>query len=80
MSARDLKEDIERVRRLIREEQEKFGPPGKNYLFESVDEELAEYLDEVRLGRGLQNLARTTRKSRMSNVYSLRIYDTELRV
>ena len=51
MSARDLKEDIERVRRLIREEQEKFGPPGKNYLFESVDEELAEYLDEVRLGK-----------------------------
>ena len=51
MSARDLKEDIERIRRLIREEQEKFGPPGKNYLFESVDEELAEYLDEVRLGK-----------------------------
>ena len=51
MSARDLKEDIERVRRLIREEQEKFGPPGKNYLFESVDEELAEYLDAVRLGK-----------------------------
>ena len=50
MSAKDLKEDIERVRLLIKEEQERLDPAGKNYLFESVDEELAHYLEKVRLG------------------------------
>lgn len=50
MSASDLKEDMERVRREVKEEQERLKKPGKNYLFQGVDEELRAYLDQVRLG------------------------------
>lgn len=51
MSARDLKEDIERINNQIREERQKLGKPGKNYLFQHADEELAGYLDDVRMGK-----------------------------
>ena len=51
MSAADLREDIERVGRQIEEEQGRLPRPGKNYLFQDVDKELAEYLEKVRLGK-----------------------------
>ena len=51
MSAADLREDIERIGRQIEEEQGRLPRPGKNYLFQDVDKELAEYLEKVRLGK-----------------------------
>ena len=52
MSARELKEEIERVNKEIREEYEgQISRNGnKNYLFDYLPEELAEHLREVRLG------------------------------
>lgn len=51
MSASDLREDIERVGRQIEEEKGRLPRPGKNYLFQDVDQDLAEYLEKVRLGK-----------------------------
>ncbi len=51
MSAGDLREDIERVGRQIEEEQGRLPKPGKNLLFQDVDRDLAEYLEQVRLGK-----------------------------
>ena len=51
MSASDLKEDVLRVNELIREEKGNLKQPGKNYLFQGADEAIAEYLEDVRLGR-----------------------------
>ena len=51
MSSADLREDIERIGRQIEEEQGRLPRPGKNYLFQDVDKELAEYLEKVRLGK-----------------------------
>ena len=51
MSAKDLKEEIEWTNRLIREEKERLGTPGKNYLFQNTGEELGSYLEDIRLGR-----------------------------
>lgn len=51
MSAKDLKEDIEWTNHLIREEKARLGTSGKHYLFQGADQELNDYLEEVRLGR-----------------------------
>ena len=51
MAANDLKEDIMRVGRQIEEERGNLPKPGKNYLFTNVEDELAEYLEAVRLGK-----------------------------
>ena len=51
MSARDLKEEVAWANEQIREEKAKLGKNGKNYLFHGADEELAAYLEDVRLGR-----------------------------
>ena len=55
LSARDLKEEVEYVNALIAEEKERMttGPKnsGKNYLLSHADEEMREYLEDVRLGR-----------------------------
>ncbi len=51
MSARDLKEEVAWVNEQIREEKAKLEKSGKNYLFHGADEELAAYLEDVRLGR-----------------------------
>lgn len=51
MSAKDLREDVERVGRQIEEEQGKLPRPGKNYLFQDVEQDLAEYLEKIRLGQ-----------------------------
>ncbi len=50
MSAADLREDIERVGRQIEEERGNLPRPGKNYLFQDVDQDLKEYLEKLRLG------------------------------
>ncbi len=55
MSAKDLKEEVEYVNRLIDEEKKKLregpGRSGKNYLLSHADHETKEYLEEVRLGK-----------------------------
>ena len=51
ISAREFQEEIEITRRQIREEYEKRKENGKNYLFDHMDEALAEEMEEVRLGR-----------------------------
>ena len=51
MSAADLREDIERIGRQIEEEQGRLPRPGKNYLFQDVDKELAEYLERYGWGK-----------------------------
>lgn len=51
MSARDLKEEVTWINEQIREEKAKLEKSGKNYLFHGADEELAAYLEDVRLGR-----------------------------
>ncbi len=51
MSANDLEEDMERVSRQIEEDRGNLVKPGKNYLFAGVEKDLAEYLEQVRLGK-----------------------------
>ena len=51
MSASDLAEDMERVSRQIEEDRGNLVKPGKHYLFAGVEKDLAEYLEQVRLGR-----------------------------
>ncbi|MBR5509276.1 MAG: TetM/TetW/TetO/TetS family tetracycline resistance ribosomal protection protein [Lachnospiraceae bacterium] len=51
MSARELKEEIDRINKEIREEYVEQFPRSKNYLFDYLPEELAKQLDEVRLGK-----------------------------
>ncbi len=52
LSARELKEEIELVREELRREYlEKYPHSRKNYLFDHLDEELAFYMEQVRLGK-----------------------------
>lgn len=51
ISSREFKEEVELVRRQIREEYESRRETGKNYLFDHMDEEMAEEMEEVRLGK-----------------------------
>ncbi len=51
ISAREFREEVEITKHLIREEYEKRRESGKNYLFNHMDKELAEEMEEVRLGR-----------------------------
>lgn len=51
MSARELKEEIERIDQEIRKEYVEQFPRSKNYLFDYLPDELAAHLNEVRLGR-----------------------------
>lgn len=51
ISAREFQEEVEATRRQIREEYEKRRDGRKNYLFDHMDRELAEEMEEVRLGR-----------------------------
>lgn len=50
-SARDFREEIERVGKLISEEKGKHIGSAKNYLFAHADEETQKYLEAVRLGK-----------------------------
>lgn len=51
ISAREFQEEIALVRREIEEESRKRRESGKNYLFDHMDKELADHMEEVRLGR-----------------------------
>lgn len=51
ISAREFREEVEITKHLIREEYEKRRESGKNYLFNHMDKELAEEMEEVRLGK-----------------------------
>ena len=51
ISAREFKEEVAIVRRQIQEEYENRKESGKSYLFDSMDEELAREMEEVRLGK-----------------------------
>lgn len=51
LSAQNLWEEIEIARRDIREECEKLPKGKKNLLFHHLDGELAEYMEDVRLGK-----------------------------
>lgn len=51
MSARELKEEIERINKEIRVKYVEQFPQSKNLLFDYLPEELAKKLNEVRLGR-----------------------------
>lgn len=51
ISAREFQEEVEIVRRQIEEEAKKRKESSKNYLFDHMDRELAEEMEEVRLGR-----------------------------
>ncbi len=51
ISSREFQEEVELVRRQIREEYESRRESGKNYLFDYTDEDMAEELEAVRLGR-----------------------------
>jgi len=51
MSASDLKEDLIRVGQQLEEARGRLPKPGKNYLFQDVEKDLAEYLEAVRLGK-----------------------------
>lgn len=48
MSAKDLKEDVERTREMIREEQKKLPKGEKISIFQDVDEQLAMHLERIR--------------------------------
>ena len=51
ISAREFWEEVEIVRREIEEAYEEKKESGRSYLFDSVDEELAREMEEVRLGK-----------------------------
>ncbi|MDO4293567.1 MAG: TetM/TetW/TetO/TetS family tetracycline resistance ribosomal protection protein [Eubacteriales bacterium] len=57
MSARELLEEVERTRELILEQigrdkdSQESGGQGRNYLFDHLPAELAEYMEQVRLGK-----------------------------
>ncbi|MGN1140325.1 MAG: NYN domain-containing protein [Oliverpabstia sp.] len=51
MSARELREDMELVAGQIREETGKRRMSDKNYLFDGLDQDAAEYIEAVRLGK-----------------------------
>ncbi|XCP85301.1 translation factor GTPase family protein [Roseburia hominis] len=51
ISSREFLEEVRIVNEQIREEAKMRREPGKNYLFDHMDEELASHMEEVRLGR-----------------------------
>ena len=48
MSAKDLKEDVERTEQLIREQQKLLPRGGKIPFFQNADDELTKQLEEIR--------------------------------
>ncbi len=51
ISSREFREEVELVRRQIREEYESRRDRGKNYLFDHMDEKMQEDMENIRLGR-----------------------------
>ena len=50
-SARDFYEEIERVNQEIRHMNEEKKMKGQNYLFDHMEEEMADFVEQVRLGK-----------------------------
>ena len=64
-SAKDFREEVERVNQEIhREHLDRLPRGSSNYLFGQTDEELALYLENVRLGKEEENYGRKTDKKR----------------
>lgn len=51
ISSREFREEVEIVRRQIREEYESRRESNKNYLFDHMDAKMAEEMEDIRLGR-----------------------------
>lgn len=51
LSARDLKNEMERMREVIQEEIEIRKESGKNYLFDHMPKEMVEEMEQIRLGK-----------------------------
>ena len=51
MSAHDLEEEILAMRREIREQYTEKRPEGKNYLFDHLNDEMSDLMEDVRLGK-----------------------------
>ena len=51
LSAREFREEIELVNEQIRQESRLRRQGGRRYLFDHLEEELADYMEEVRLGK-----------------------------
>ena len=52
LSAKELREEIEYMKQELRREYLEKHPQGqKNYLFDHMEEELAFYMEQVRLGK-----------------------------
>ncbi len=51
ISAREFSEEVKFVRRQIREEWEQHRQSSKNYLFDHMDDDLAQQMEDVRLGK-----------------------------
>lgn len=51
MSAHDLEEEIIAMRREIREQYTEKRPEGKNYLFDHLNDEMSDLMEDVRLGK-----------------------------
>ena len=64
-SAKDFREEVERVSQEIQKEHlDRLPKRSGNYLFGQTDEELARYLEDVRIGKEAGNYGRKTDKKR----------------
>lgn len=51
ISARGLQEEIEGAKRQIRQEWHERRQSSRNYLFDNISEEMADYMEDIRLGK-----------------------------
>jgi predicted RNA-binding protein with PIN domain len=51
ISAREFREEVEYVNQQIREESERRRDRSKNYLFDHMEKDLADHMEDVRLGK-----------------------------
>ena len=51
LSAKDLEQEVLLVNEQIRKEHLQKQQTGKNYLFDQLDEEMAQYMEDIRLGK-----------------------------
>ena len=62
-SAKDFREEVEQVNQEIQKEHlDRLPKRSGNYLFGQTDEELAQYLENVRLGKEKEDYGRKTDK------------------
>ena len=52
MTAKELEKDVEAMKQMIRDDVEaRRMQQGKNYLFDQLDDEMAQYMEALRLGK-----------------------------